>query len=287
MAPFDLATYGDSVERVAWPSFVCREFPQYEEFWQVFVVELTERVREPLAVEFRPQEELNKISRPAWHIAVAQLHYTTLLDLVRVFELRRRGVGDRDSFTEAIARLQAGVDAAFELLGRCLLSGGDEQPWSEKKGESIRRKWQKAAGDPLKSLRDYRNALLHGRVRPEFQIQIPGPVYGQQARVTLYPKLETIASALDWRDATLNQAMPAEQLIDEVWAAVLDYARTTWETKLVPWARDNFRAPGTPEGISSLFLPNVAGARSVSAEGPPPPSGESASFSETHLSDNS
>lgn len=224
---FDLATYGDSVECTAWPAFLHDEFPQYEAFWQVFVVELTDRVREPFSIRFRPQSELDAINRPEWHVAVAQLHYTTLLHLVRVFELRRRRIRDRDSFIEAIVRLHAATDAAFELLGRCLIDGGVSDPWDEAKGKKVRERWIGERKPPLSHVRHYRNALLHGRVRPEHEVMIGSPDDDWQTKVAFYPTFAKMPSALDWRKASIDDAEPADHLVDQAWVEVLDYLRAT------------------------------------------------------------
>lgn len=133
---FQLALHGDRVEQAAWPLFVRDRFPEYEVFWQLFVVPLTNRVTDANDVSFRAQPELDQEGRPAWHVAVAQLHYTTLLHLLRAWEIRQRRV----AFIEAIARLSAATDTAFELLGRCL-NGKEYAAWSENAGKDARREW--------------------------------------------------------------------------------------------------------------------------------------------------
>jgi hypothetical protein len=76
---FTIALHGDPEERAAWPGFVERDFPQYEEFWCRFVVSLTGRISDVSDIWFRSQPELDEEGRPEWHLAVAQLHYSTLL----------------------------------------------------------------------------------------------------------------------------------------------------------------------------------------------------------------
>lgn len=283
---FDLEHYGDPPERFAWPLFLRREFPQYEAFWQVFVVGLTERILEPFdpqKIGFLPQDELGKRGRRPWHVAVAQLHYTTLLHLVRVFEIRLRGHGDRDSFIEAIARLQASTDTAFELLGRCVFEERTYKPWDEKDGQTARIAWRDRADDPLDYLRKYRNGLLHGRVRVQGQGRVDLDKQ-RYARVFFYQSFERMGKALDWRRTKPDDLVPADQLLDEAWDDVLGYFRTAWSNELLPWARQQgFRPPELPRPQFPPFVVTEGGAQSLSAQ-PPLPSRGSASPGKTPLS---
>ena len=233
MPPFDLASHGDVVERSAWDNFLRDEFPEYETFWQFFVVGLTERVKDGFGIAFLPRGEL---SREEGHVAVAQLHYTTLLHLVRVFELRQGPIRDRDALIEAITRLSAATDTAFELLGRCLLDK-DYAPWKENEGKKAREDWQRREGLLLASVRRYRNTLLHGRARVHYRAQ-NGPL--------LCPSFEQMADAADWREADQNETVRANDLVDNGWAQVLGYLSRTWRAELVPWAMGNFCRPDVP-----------------------------------------
>ena len=265
---FTLAHFGDREEQAAWPLFVRDEFPQYEEFWRLFVVALTGRVSDVREIGFRPQAELDRLGRHEWHVEVAQLHYTTLLHLARVFELRRRRVRDRDSFFEAIVRLDAAADTAFELLGHCLIDRGSAESWNERTGERVRKAWEKKAGSPFISLARYRNSLLHGRVRPEHEVVFQ--VDRWSPKVPFYPTFEKMPTALDWRKADALDAAPADQLVDEAWTQVLAYFRKAWTGELLPWARASFKAPPVPittrQGVSNLIV--SAGALSASPDAP-------------------
>lgn len=225
------------------------------------------------------------MSRPAWHVAVAQLHYTTLLHLSRVFELRRRRIRDRDSFIEAIARLHAATDTAFELLGRCLIDEGASDAWAEKKGRSVRDRWIKEREPPLTHVRDYRNALLHGRVRPEYQVTVRSHDEGWETKVPFYPTFGKMSASTDWREASLADAAPADQLVDQAWTEVLDYLDATWEAELLPWADERFNAPDVPLSLSETYGRDAASARSASADGPPEYRGGSVERYETRRGD--
>lgn len=266
---FTLAQHGDPVEQAAWPLFLCDEFSQYEEFWRLFIVELTCRVHNPTDTRLRPKEELQAAGRDAWHVEVAQLHYTTLLHLIRVFDLRQKGVHDRDSFFEAIVRLDAATDTAFELLGHCLIDRGKSEPWNERAGERVRRRWDnQEPTKPFKALHDYRNSLLHGRARTEHPALIRT---GQsEVRVPLYPTLDTMQKTLDWREADPADAAPANQIVDDAWTDVLAYLRDTWAGRLIPWARKTFTEPGKPPQSFQLHAVEFGAipARALSAEGP-------------------
>lgn len=273
---FTLAQHGDPEEQVARLRFLDAEFPQYEEFWRLFIVALTNRVHNVNNVWFRPQEELDAESRPAWHVEVAQLHYTTLLHLIRVFDLRRRGVRNRDSFLEAMVRLDAATDTAFELLGHCLIDRGTSASWNEDVGKKVRGRWGAQAGQPLKVVQDYRNCLLHARVRPEYQVVVD--IAGQRTTVPYYMRLEKMKDSLDWRKATIEDAAPADAIVTEAWAEVLQYFRLSWNDELIPWAKANFTPAEVPAVVFGYTnLPGL----SASADFPVPYHGGSISSTVT------
>jgi hypothetical protein len=280
---FELKEHGDDVERAACVAFLSNEFPQYAEFWQAFVVELTMRVHDVGNIGFRPQAELDAAGRPSWHVAVAQLHYTTLLHLVRAHDLLyRQRISNRDAFVEAITRLSAATDTAFELLGRCLIDGGKKDAWSEMAGKSIRQSWLDREKQPLELVRGYRNALLHGRVRPEWRVSLQGQNAPWATEILFYPSFETMESAVDWREVRPEDAQPADHLVGRAWTDVLDYLRRAWTGQLLPWARANgFAPPSVPEPVSrpvSSSPLSPAGTRAASAERTPEPTGGSISW---------
>ena len=75
---------GDSLERKYWEKFIKKEFPSYEKYWQKYIVPLTNR---PHDVHFKTKEELEKINKGENDIFLAQLHYTVLKHLTRVFDI--------------------------------------------------------------------------------------------------------------------------------------------------------------------------------------------------------
>jgi hypothetical protein len=280
MESFRLATDGDYTEQMAWPMFVRDEFQQYESLWRVFVVALTERVQEgeQSSIRFLEQTELDKIDRPIWHVLVGQLHYTTLLHLVRVFELRRRRVRDRDSLIEAIARLYAATDTAFELLGRCLIEREPEtaKVWNQTPGKDIRNRWMSENDWPLASLRRYRNALLHGGLRMAYDGRFELPD-GRFTNAVCFPRFEAISKTPDWREASPDDTAPADQLVGEAWEEVLAYLRQTWNGELVKWACENFEEPAKPPRTMTLEARSFSDGSPM----PGPPAAGSAVTSET------
>jgi hypothetical protein len=177
--PYTLAADGDLEERRYWPLFVRHQFPSYEEFWVKRIVPLTNRTRFRQDVSFRSSSELNPLGYRDEDVAVAQLHYTLLLHLGRVFDLLTEGQAfthptplfgrafGRHEFFESFTRLSGANDVADEILARRQAPGSFEA-WSETHGSNARRNWRQTQGDPLRPIRAYRNRLVHGRVVPEF-----------------------------------------------------------------------------------------------------------------------
>jgi hypothetical protein len=261
---FTLARDGDSVEQGAWFAFLARHFPQYERFWQSFVVALTERINDRANISFRPQKELDAAGRPDWHVAVAQLHYTTLLHLVRVHELRRGMLTNRDAFVEAMTRLYAASDTAFELLGRCLNASRSYDAWTESAGKEARGRWKKENDYPLRPVREYRNCLLHGRVRPEWNVEAEVP--GGRSRVLYYPRFDRVLEATDWRTVRIEDCAPAGQLVNDGWTEVLSYLRQTWDSRLIPWATEVCGRPPSPSRACVQSFEAIRAASASSSE---------------------
>ena len=88
MSDYTLAQHGDPFERHYESLFISRAFPSYERFWQRFVVPLTNR---PIDIRFKTPEDLNAIGKGDREICIAQLHYSILRHLGRVFDLREPG----------------------------------------------------------------------------------------------------------------------------------------------------------------------------------------------------
>jgi hypothetical protein len=86
-----LSTDGDSLEQYYWNEFIADRFPSYEAFWLAGVVHLTRRSVDRRDIRFLSPDELAATGRARTdeEVAVAQLHYTTLIHLGRVYGLLR------------------------------------------------------------------------------------------------------------------------------------------------------------------------------------------------------
>lgn len=261
-----------------WPLFLRAEFPQYEEFWQLFVVGLTGLVQDPSHVDLLSPRELRRVGRPEWHLTVAQVHYTTLLHLFRVFELRQAGIDNRDVLIEAFARLCGATDTAYKLLGRCLLKNAATHAWTERMGEQIRREWKKDAKPPSKQVYAYRNCLPHGRARVGHTV--PG---GSSQKPVLYcTKIGRVHRATDWRHPKRDDFAMADDVVALAWDRTLRYLCTKWTERLIPWAGKVCTAPNVPN-VPNAPVMGTLPARAHSADGGSEYRGPSISFSETRV----
>jgi hypothetical protein len=253
MHPFTIPTDGDEFERRWWPQWTSNHFPSYETFWVARVVPLTYRVKNRQNIRFRPQSELSADGYTEEDVAVAQLHYTLLMHLGRVFELvddahaftvpdymANRHFG-RDAFFEAFARLTGASDVADELLAR-RAKPGTYDAWNETDGGNARRAWRKANPDPLEPVRAYRHRLVHGRVVPEIFLPVVNAQSGQQlGDVLLYPRVDKVASYLDWRVAfaEAGSTTPSPDFAEaaiiaaDAWGDVVTYVEQAWRTHLL------------------------------------------------------
>jgi hypothetical protein len=145
-------------------------------------------------------------------VAIAQLHYTVLRHLGRVFELLDDARAftttsylanppfGREEFFESFTRLSGVSDVADELLSR-RSNPGAYDPWNERDGADARRAWRSNGPDPLQPVRAYRNRLVHGRVVPEVYLDLLGPHGRVVGQTLLHPRLEGVDRYLDWRTA--------------------------------------------------------------------------------------
>jgi len=215
---------GDHVEQVSWSLFLRKDFPLYEKFWQDKVAPTTNR---PSNNGFKTNEELSKIGLGEKDILYAELHYTILSHLLRVFELKNSHNLTDDQFIEALVRLCAAIDLAEELLGR-ICSDRDYELWSARAGIDARRAWRSQHGnDDLELVRNYRNRVLHGAVVPKVKINSPNSVH------TRIPKLDKIDEYLDWRKVmVLNRSsddiISPEELLSDAWKVILSYINDNW-----------------------------------------------------------
>lgn len=250
--PFTIESDGDENEQRSWRYWASERFPSYEAFWVPRVVPLTNRIKSRSDVTFRTTNELEKDGYTDEDVAVAQLHFTLLGHLDRVFELlddahavseRGHVVGrkfGRDEFFESFARLSGASDVADELLAR-RETPGKYDAWNEMHGSAARRTWRDTHPDPLRPVRAYRNRLVHGRVVPQLFVPAHDATGRKLDDLLFYPRLGTIDRYLDWRVAFATTADEQKQDFDEAaliavdaWENVVAYVEEAWQTHLLP-----------------------------------------------------
>ncbi len=99
---FRIATDGDDFEKRWWPQWTSQAFPSYEAFWLARIVPLTYRVKHRPDVRLQTKAELDATGYTDEDVAVAQLHYTLLRHLGRVFESPTTPTGSRPATTSRI-----------------------------------------------------------------------------------------------------------------------------------------------------------------------------------------
>ncbi len=251
MSSHTLARDGDDFEKAYWAAFASADFTSYADVWELVVKPLRE---DPGRVELRDSDEGAEEDTEK-RIVVAELNYSTLLHLGRVWEIRqspesflaeptpspialaRRLNRLYGAFTSAIIGLSSATDTADELLERMV--NARYEPWSEKASDAARREWRRKT-NPLANLHRYRNRLVHGPALPSRHGLVAGM---EPRRVTVaFPKLGLQTEHLDWRDVQHGRAQPSDfdapsDLVAEVWTSVLEYLESQWRSTLVPLMR--------------------------------------------------
>jgi hypothetical protein len=252
-APFTIETDGDELEREAWYQWTRDRFPGYEKFWSVRIVPTTYRVRHRDNIRFQTTVELDAAGYTDEDVTIAQLHYTILRHLHRVFVLLdeahasflspREHRGNRpfgpDEFFESFTRLSGVSDLADELLAR-RANPGRYGAWNERDGRNARRAWRdQVVSDPLRRVRDYRNRLVHGRIVPETFVPARHADGRDLGVLLFYPRLEAVDRYLDWRVAFAAAASPspdfdeAALIARDAWDLTVDFVEQAWATHLL------------------------------------------------------
>lgn len=238
MAVLTIAANGDFHEQRYWALFASKRFPSYEPFWRDRVAPLTHRDDDPTNVYFRSDAELRSRGFTSEDVTIAQLHYTLLFHLGRVFDLLclPEGQFDRYSLTEGLVYLTGANDVADELLQRRATPGA-YKAWDEQEGANARRQWRHDQGDVLADVRGYRNRLVHGRIVPEIRATLSG----EPTSVMIFPSIDKVNDYLDWRRvfsrsqaAFLPDFDGGQALTAKAWRRVIEYVEQAWSTHLVP-----------------------------------------------------
>jgi hypothetical protein len=249
--PFTIPTDGDEPEQNWWPQWTRDHFPSYEVFWVERIVPLTYRVKNRGNVRFQTTAELAAAGYTDEDVTVAQLHYTLLMHLGRVFELLDdaraftspvpvANAFGRYQFSETFTRLSGASDVTDEILAR-RADPGKYAAWDERQGQRARTAWRAVYPDPLQLVRSYRNRLVHGRVVPEVYVDATNAQGHAVGQILLYPQLNEVDKYLDWRIAfeEAGGATPspnfaeAAQIGREAWELVVGYVESAWKRHLL------------------------------------------------------
>ena len=225
-----LASDGDGVERACWSAFVEQQFPAYEHYWLQDVVPL----RRIGTIHLCSDAELKETGKGPEDVCRAQLHYTVLRHLARVWELRSVMNLSENQLSETLARICSAVDVAFELLQRATTPGVYD-PWLEqgkkpaRGGLEARKAWKESNNWPLQQIYKYRNRLLHGRLLPS----------GVGPDSIFVPRIGCEERYMDWRNLnglTAKDAADfavARDVVAEAWSQVLKYFEQQWRAVLL------------------------------------------------------
>ncbi len=234
MSSYNLAVDGDYYEQKYWDIFIKDQLQCYEDFWLKNVVSLTNR---PKDIHFKTDEELKIIGKTANDVCIAQLHYSILRHLIRVFDILKKNLINHDDLIDGMTRLSGSLDLVFELLER-FGNPTDYDPWLEKRknknngSKEACAAWQKMNLYPLQEIKNYRNFLVHGRI-------LPGLV---KERNFCLPKIGEEKEYFDWRKITnpenrlklnLDDFVPIVDILNISWVKVLEYINLQWNKVLL------------------------------------------------------
>lgn len=231
---YSLSTDGDAYEQKYYQAFIGSEFTSYNSFWVKHIVPITNR---PMDIHFKSNAQLAAVGKTDQDICIAQLHYTVLRHLARVYDIRQQGQVSIDDLTEGIVRLVGAQDVAFELLER-YRNPGSYDPWlavaagRTKGSREARQAWQRFDSNPLQNIRYYRNHLVHGRVSPS--VSLSGALF--------VPKIGKEDRYFDWRVVTQHpnptslvgtDLVGLKDVLENAWNSTLQYFEARWQTYLI------------------------------------------------------
>jgi len=272
MANFTLLTDGDFLEKKYWNLFIENEFSNYEKFWEKFIVSLTNR---PSDIHFKTDDELKKTGKTEKEIhreiCIAQLHYSVLRHLARVYELRERlNNNDTESSLFAMTPPASGTSTTSSDSSACstvrISTTGDKSNFKQSLLDILTEGMVRICGAQdvafellarmkNKSMYDPWIARDSEKARREWQESNKdkhnkGPLQGlrdyrnhlvhgrQSPSIDIYfPKIGKEKDYLDWRKVT--QAVPnskdfseAKDILKQAWDETLIYLNREWEKTL-------------------------------------------------------
>lgn len=245
---FNLFNNGDMYEREAYPLFVKTQFSSYEIFWQKFIVQLTNRIKNTndinltidseLQIRF-PTENIEKIHE---RMVISQLHYSALRMLLKAHKQISQSAKDLDSLENCFSHLYSALDISAELFARYEklknnLSISDDPfnpATSVNTSLKIRREWQKKYPytTEIKQIREYRNMMLHGQM---FACSAtPG------AGFLSLPNVGKIENYIDWRTVFesyktghTQDFMHSKYIAENTYNVVINFLEQEWKKNLL------------------------------------------------------
>lgn len=239
---YTLGKDGDQLEQYACKvSLLPDRFPSYSVFWESFVVPLTYR---PKSVLIRKDSDLSFDAITSHsRICIAQLHYSVLANLIAAWDIMTKKISytssgvDLSSLTHFFMNIFAAIDIAEELVVRYKdLQSRKFAPWDDESIIPARREFQKTEPVEIKSMRVYRNRLVHGRLLPGFKMWPDG-------KDSFVPKIGMEKSYLDWRKITTpteptntSEFQTQDSLMNESFELTTTYLDKMWKDNLIPAA---------------------------------------------------
>ena len=222
LEPITLKNYGQSFEKFYWNRFIKYKFPTYEIYWVNYVVPITKRDEIAPNKGIKTNEELNKIGKNENDVKLAQLNYSILRGLIRVYEIIKLNKEIKlDTFIEGIIRLGTTIDSIYEFLTR-IYNPNTYDPWNHSSCRDALQAWRSNT-TIFETFHFYRNRLVHSTFFPKISNK--------------YPKIGVEDNYLDWRKVTSKMKSDSNILrdfdefhiiLDEQWNKIIEYANIEW-----------------------------------------------------------